>query len=167
MPVTIREAAIADVEAIAGLKTKLVATWFDDPSYLAQAPDYPEQLRARISELVVLPTHYYLVAYDGVAPVACMSASVHKALPGPDWSGVSAYLGDLYVEADYRGQYLATQMMDLCLAWCREQHAYRASMHSTRMALAMYEKQGWVRPRLEEEGGPFQSLDYYFADHAG
>lgn len=158
----IRPATVHDVDDIHRLKYQLVRTWYPDPAEVDDHPTYASTLRGRITEVIDHPWYHYVVAEVDGRVVACMSASIHKALPGPDWTGINAHMGDLFVQEDKRGMGLAGMLMDNCLAWCREQGAWSARMHATRMAVPMYLKQGWQPPEPEDPDGRFLTLLYAF-----
>lgn len=159
----IRDATPDDLDGILALKLALVRTWFEDEDHLDAYPDYPAHLRERLADLMPRDFHHYWVAEDADGTlVACLSALVTKHLPGPEWSGVHAHLGDLYVVPEHRGEGLAHQLMERAMAWCEAQDAFMADMHATQMAQPMYLKMGWRPPVLEQPGGRFQTLEYFF-----
>lgn len=161
----IREATLADLDDIVRLKQLLVATaWSDDLHVLDSYPDYESRLRARVAELLQHPDHQFWVAFDGEEIVACLSASLAKHLPGPDWSGIHGHLSDLYVAETHRGQGIAKELMHIGVDWLRDRGAWGADLHATRMALPMYEAMGWERRQADAEDSTFFSLSKRFDD---
>lgn len=158
--VQIRDATPDDAADIMRLKLMLVESWEIEPPPGEGSGDdaYRGELRARIEELLAHPWYRYIVAVEGGRVVASASASITKHLPGPGWSGIAAHVADLVVEPGYRGQGIATALMDRCLAWCRAQSAYEVSMHATRAAVPMYRAMGWTPPAVEDPDGPFLTL---------
>lgn len=159
----IRPATASDVEAIVALKQILVTqAWSDDPHYLDAYPDYADRLRARLVELLVDPNHQYWVAADGNEVVGCVSASISKHLPGPDWSGISATMSDLVVAPAARGRGIARALMEVGMQWCRQQGAFGIDLHATRMARGMYAAMGWQRRQPEDPDATFVSMQWRF-----
>lgn len=162
----LREATLADVDTLVAFKLEIVRTWFDDPAYVDDAPAYPARLRDRLVDLLPRDHHRFVVAEVDDAIVGCISASVLKHLPGPDWSGVHGHVADLYVLPAHRGRGLARALMEDSMAWLRRQEAFMADMDATKGAVAMYVKMGWVPRHPHELDQQFTTLEYHFdAEH--
>lgn len=154
---------MADAATITELKLILVAqSWSDDPAYLDAYPGYADAVRSRLDELLVDPNHRYWVAEEDGQIAGCVSASISRHLPGPDWSGISASMSDLVVRPQFRGRGIAKALMNEGMTWCERQGAFGVDLHATRMARGMYAAMGWQRREPESDDAPFVSMFWRF-----
>lgn len=136
----VRRATSSDIDALVAMKRELIRSYFPR---IDDYPDWPARAAAALAGLLVRDTHLYLVADEGGRVVGSLSGQLDLGIPGPVWPGVHATLADMYVEPDLRGRGIARALMDEALAWARERGCSKVKLHSTPMAVPVYEKLGF------------------------
>ena len=138
----VREAGTADIEVIVQMKGELIATYaeFDPASDL----DWQARATEAVRGLIPRDTHLFLIAEDAAGrPLGCVSAQLELGIPGPWWPGVHASMADMFVRPEARGQGVARALMEQALAWCEGHGCRSVHLHSTPMAVKVYERLGF------------------------
>lgn len=138
--VQVRRANRDDIDGLVAMKRELIRSYFPR---VDEYPDWPARAAAALAELLVRDTHVYLVAEAGGRIVGGLSGQLDLGIPGPVWPGVHATLADMYVLPEARGQGIARALMDAALAWARGRGCAKVKLHSTPMAVPVYEKLGF------------------------
>jgi GNAT superfamily N-acetyltransferase len=71
---------------------------------------------------------------------------VRRLLPRPGnlQGGAEGYILNVYTEPEHRRRGLARELMEVILAWCRENHIARITLHASEEGRALYEGLGFV-----------------------
>lgn len=160
--VKVRPARDGDVAEIIRLKGELIGTYAADLD-LADYPDWPERAGAGLRDLLNRDTHRFIVAQDDSgALIGCVSAQLELTIPGPRWSGVHGVISDMYVDPASRSRGVARAMTGELLAWCRERGCRSVRLHSTPMAVPVYERLGFHVgvPKPGDERFPVMWIDF-------
>lgn len=111
-------------------------------------PD-PDEQRRGLAALLASPTGYIAIARapDGRAVGMASAQLVISTAEGAP----SAWVEDVVVQEDWRGQGLGRALLDAVLDWARSQGAVRAQLLAdldNTPALAFYDRVGWQPTRL-------------------
>jgi len=140
--VTIASACEADIPELIGLLAVLFAIEQDF------SPD-PVKQRRGLAALLASPTGHIAIARDTTSRAVGMATAqlvISTAEGAP-----SAWIEDVVVREDFRGQGLGRALLDAALDWARNQGAVRAQLLAdldNAPALAFYDRVGWRPTRL-------------------
>jgi len=140
--VTITSASVADIPDLIDLLAVLFSIEQDF------SPDTDKQRRG-LAALLDLPTGHIAIARDRSLRAVGMATAqlvISTAEGAP-----SAWVEDVVVRKDWRGQGLGRALLDAVLAWARTQGAVRAQLLAdldNAPALAFYDRVGWQPTRL-------------------
>lgn len=140
--VTIAPASEADIPELIDLLAVLFAIEQDfSPA--------PEKQRRGLAALLASPTGHIAIARDASSRAAGM-ATVQLVISTAE-GAPSAWVEDVVVREDFRGQGLGRALLESVLEWARAQGAVRAQLLAdldNAPALAFYERIGWQPTRL-------------------
>jgi len=140
--VTITSASVADIPELIDLLAVLFSIEQDF------SPD-PDKQRRGLAALLDSPTGHIAIARDRSLRAVGMATAqlvISTAEGAP-----SAWVEDVVVRKDWRGQGLGRALLDAVLAWARTQGAVRAQLLAdldNAPALAFYDRVGWQPTRL-------------------
>jgi GNAT superfamily N-acetyltransferase len=140
--VTITSANETDIPELIGLLGVLFAIEQDF------TPD-PDKQRRGLAALLASPGGYIAIARDQAARAVGMATAqlvISTAEGAP-----SAWIEDVVVREDWRGEGLGRSLLDAVLAWARGQGAVRAQLLAdldNAPALAFYDRLDWQPTRL-------------------
>lgn len=112
------------------------------------APD-PGKQRRGLAALLASPTGHIAIARDASARAIGM-ATVQLVISTAE-GAPSAWIEDVVVREDWRGQGLGRALLDAVVAWARSQGAVRAQLLAdldNAPALAFYDRLAWQPTRL-------------------
>jgi len=140
--VTIAPASEADIPELIGLLAVLFSIEQDF------SPD-PDKQRRGLAALLASPTGHIAIARDTTSRAVGMATAqlvISTAEGAP-----SAWIEDVVVREDWRGQGLGRALLDAVLDWARSQGAMRAQLLAdldNAPALDFYDRIGWRPTRL-------------------
>jgi GNAT superfamily N-acetyltransferase len=140
--ITIAPASAADIPELIDLLAVLFSIEQDF------SPD-PEKQRRGLAALLASPTGHIAIARNTTSRAVGMATAqlvISTAEGAP-----SAWIEDVVVREDFRGNGLGRALLDAVLAWARTQGALRAQLLAdldNAPALAFYERVGWRPTRL-------------------
>lgn len=138
----IRPARPDDIDALIAFRMRLVDSYGIGISS-SQHPDFPAQIRSRLQDLLGRDTHHLVVAEDAGQLLGCICGALELSLPGPTWTGICGLLTDMWVEEEARGRGAAGALVaDVC-RWVQDNGGEKTRLHSTPMAVPVYEKLGF------------------------
>lgn len=140
--VTIAPACEADIPELIGLLAVLFSIEQDF------SPD-PDKQRRGLAALIASPTGHIAIARDATSRAVGM-ATVQLVISTAE-GAPSAWIEDVVVREDWRGQGLGRTLLDAVLDWARTQGAVRAQLLAdldNAPALAFYDRIGWRPTRL-------------------
>lgn len=154
---TTRRATPADIPEIVRHKAQLMRTGW--PFEADPSGDAAWRERCATAAAVLLADERYaafVVPRDDPAPgaplAAMVSVSVEQHLPGPEGSGLSAYVADMSTDPDRRGEGLGSALLAAALDWAHEQGAGWAQLYATDSGQGVYERAGF------RADGPFTHM---------
>jgi GNAT superfamily N-acetyltransferase len=105
-----------------------------------------EQLTPMLRSMLASGEYHGWLAETGDARVvAGAGVQIRTLLPRPETDVArEALVVNMYVEPDYRRQGIARRLMEVMLAWGREQGVERVSLHASVMGRPLYESLGFV-----------------------
>jgi GNAT superfamily N-acetyltransferase len=151
---TIRQASLADVDAIAEHRTRM----FDEMGQVP--PDTFETLRAKSRErlrgflergeyvgwLAMPRQHPEIIA--GGAGVQLREVLPHPLPRGNQWNGVAegrhAIILNVFTEPDWRHQGIALLLLERIIQWARAERLDRLVLHASEAGRPLYERLGFV-----------------------
>ena len=143
-PPTYRRAALHDVEALIQMRFNLLY----ESHFAPEGSD-----RARMEEAFHAYFKEHLPAGDFIGWVAEADGRVvgtggmvlwHKPPLDDDPSGREAYVMNMYTVAEYRGQGIATRLMDILIEEARAQGIKRIRLHASEAGVRVYQAKGFV-----------------------
>ena len=71
---------------------------------------------------------------------------IHDVQPRPHWKGtVQPYLLSMYTEPEFRGQGVATKIVEAVIDWTKKQGFERLQLHASPMGRGVYKRLGFKR----------------------
>jgi diamine N-acetyltransferase len=138
MPISIRLAVPADIDAVLDLMRKMQA---DDPW---SVPFDESVVRACLRDLFANPSFGLLyLGFEATTPVAYLVICFDYSL---EYRGKGAWIDELFVERSHRGQGIGTQLLDLAESASRQHAAQFLHLevnHGNR-AIALYRRRRFV-----------------------
>jgi GNAT superfamily N-acetyltransferase len=141
----IRRAVVGDRDVLARHRLAMFAEMNAFPA----DGELARRIEASTRDLLagVLPTGEWVgwVAEDGEGIAGSGSAILRRLPPCPvaPSGGELAYLLNFYVEERARRRGVATEIMRVCLEWCRERGVGRIELHASDAGRRVYEKLGF------------------------
>ena len=91
------------------------------------------------------------LAYDVEKPVAFGEACLYEVIPGfVNPNGKRAYIMNIYTDPEYRGQGIATKIVDLLVGALRERGVHQVTLNSSVMGKPVYQAYGF-KPMSEND----------------
>ena len=156
----VRVASHPDIPEIVRLKGAMMETSYPFPVVVADHPEWPPKASARVRQMMDLGIHTFFVIEDPEQPdsdgadaprlIGSISVEIQLAIPGIQWKGTSAYIGDMYVDPRFRGQGLGRMLMDAALGQARAWDAGTARLSSTPGAVDVYLALGFHFPERDQ-----------------
>jgi len=112
----------------------------------SDAPDLEVASRNQLETLIASGEYAgWLAECDGVV-VAGVGVLLHRLLPRAGDLGLrhEAYVLNVYTEPEHRRQGLSRRLMLALMAWCRDQHLTRITLHASTFGRPVYEALGFV-----------------------
>lgn len=148
---SIRRATVDDLETLVALRLKLE---YDDHPADEQPPaEVKRALQAYLAE--ALPSEQMLIwVAEAAGKIVGTSGLIFFQKPPTERnpSGREAYILNMYTLPEWRGQGIATALMQTLLAYVRQTRARRIWMYATPAGKPLYEKLGFApRTRTNTE----------------
>ena len=152
--VSIRRATLDDVETLVDLRLALVR----ESGHLMHDAMLSDMQRAiRQYFLEALPTESILVwVAEAQGTIVATSGLIFFQKPPSDrnLTGLEAYILNMYTVPAWRGQGIATRLLQILIDSAKQRQAHRIWMYATQDGLSIYERAGFVpkkRSTLEME----------------
>ncbi len=144
MRFTIRRATVRDLPALRRHRDGMFRDMgIHDEAALADADRaYAKWARARFRS-------GRFFAWLAIAPVGRVAAGgavwLRDQQPGPRQRSPLPYLLSMYTEPEFRGNGLATRIVEAATAWAKKRGYPRMLLHASKMGRGVYAKLGWAR----------------------
>jgi GNAT superfamily N-acetyltransferase len=140
--VSIRRATLHDIEMLVDLRLMLL----QDMGHLTEML---AELRPATHEylLEALPAETFLVwVAEASGQIVATSGLIffHKPPSERNLSGIEAYILNMYTLPEWRGQGIATALLDTMMAFIKQTKAHRVWLYATQDGRPLYEKTGFV-----------------------
>ncbi len=100
---------------------------------------------AYYSESFDKDTHVAYLVFDGETFIGCGGISFYRVMPNfKNPSGMKAYIMNIYTVPAYRGNGIATKVVDLLVAEAHKRNIHRITLDATAMGRPVYERYGFV-----------------------
>jgi len=150
-PFAVRRATMDDLETLVTLRLKL--EYEDHPADEQPPAELARALNAYLAE--ALPSEQMLIwVAEASGKIVATSGLIFFQKPPTEHnpSGQDAYILNMYTLPDWRGQGIATALVQTILAYVRQTPARRIWMYATPAGKPLYEKLGFtVRTRTNTE----------------
>ncbi len=101
--------------------------------------------RAYYSESFDKDSHVAYLVFDGETFIGCGGISFYRVMPNfKNPSGMKAYIMNIYTVPAYRGNGIATKVVDLLVAEAHKRNIHRITLDATAMGRPVYERYGFV-----------------------
>ena len=142
--ITIRRATITDLDGFVSLRLKL----FCESGYLLSEDPPPELIEATRTYLSEnIPTERFL-AWVALAETHLVGMSglifFQKPPTEENLTGLEAYVMNMYTLPEWRGQGIATALMQEIITYVQNTPARRIWLHTTKDGQSVYERSGFV-----------------------
>jgi GNAT superfamily N-acetyltransferase len=138
MPISIRQATLADIETLFELMRHMQ---LDDPW---EEPFHEPAVSANLAELLQNPLYglAYIVRENASSPIGYLVICFDYSL---EYRGIGAWVDELFVEPGYRGKGIGTQLLDLAEQASREHHAkvLHLEVNHDNPAIELYRRRGF------------------------
>jgi GNAT superfamily N-acetyltransferase len=89
--------------------------------------------------------HVAYLAFDQDTFIGCGGISFYRVMPGRrNHSGRKAYIMNIYTVPEYRGQGIASQVVDLLMKEAHARNIHVITLDATEMGRPVYERYGFV-----------------------
>jgi GNAT superfamily N-acetyltransferase len=143
-----RAAGIDEYEAAAQMRQEMGLEWGDD--FDARATDWRTKFCAYFAGKQRNGEAQLFLAYDGATVIGCGIVSVLDFYRRYVFGTEYAFVNAVYVQAPYRRRGIATQLMQLAIAWARDRGCVRIRLHASDEGRFLYEALGFRQGREME-----------------
>lgn len=140
----IRQAGLEELDRILDWRMEVLSCVFSEPEEEIRSKHYETNRQYFASHLEADKLVFLFTEEDG-QPVGCAAACLQEEMPSPDNpSGKNAYIMNVYVRQQERGEGLATELIQELITILQERGVEKIYLETTEMGRRLYADCGFT-----------------------